>query len=173
MKDLMDMINRGCDDNQLVRKIYEMHSSGELNDILQLIESARKQDDSVFETATNITLRYFGCEIDLWYRVDEGFWIRKRNATVFEGVILYPPIEGFYFGFFFEVDAAQLTPEQIGSCLEACPPPDHLYGVEFRQMYSVLRSKDIESANDKLTTENEKLKDLWLKNYGIVGEVES
>lgn len=173
MKDLVDMIDRGCGDKLLVRKIYEMHSSGELKEILQLIENAKQHNDSVFDMAKNISLRYFGCEIGLWYHVDDAFWIRKKNASVFEGVILYSQIENFYFGYYFEVDAGQFTPEQFDSCLDACPPPDNLYGVELRQMYSVLRSQDIGTAKDSLATENEKIKDLWVKKYGIVSEAES
>lgn len=173
MIDLMDMLDRDCSKEQLVQKIYEMRSSGELNEILQLVERAKSRQDSAFDMAENISLQYFGCTLDLWYCVEDAFWIRKKNASVFESVVLYPQIDGFYFGFYFEVDVSQFTAEEFDACMKACPPPDNLCGVELRKMYSVFRSRDIESANDKLTTENEKIKNLWLKKYGINGEVKS
>ena len=77
-----------------------------------------------------------------------------------------------YLGYFFELDAQQLTNEQFASYAAACPPPDEVCGTELRQMYSVMHSLDIATAKEKLATESEEVKNLWLKKYGIISEGE-
>lgn len=172
MKDLVEMLDTKSSDEQVVRKIYEMHSSGELKDILRLIEDAGNNRTSAFELAREISLQYFGCEIGRWYHTDVAFWIKKRNASSFEAVVIYSNIENLYLGYFFEIDTQQLTAEQFASYAAACPPPDDVRGAELRQMYSVMHSLDIASAKDKLATESEEVKNLWLKKYGIISEGE-
>ena len=172
MKDLIEMMDAGCSEEQLVRKVNEMHSSGELKDILRLIEEARNNQATAFDLAREISMQYFGCEVGSWYRTDDAFWNKKKDANVFEAVTVYSNIENLYLGYFFEIDTRQLTDEQLASYTAACPPPDEVRGAELQQMYSVMHSQDIATAKDKLATESVEVKDSWLKKYGIIGEVE-
>ncbi len=173
MKDLVDMLNKGCSDERLVRKIYDMRNSGELTDIIELVECATRRQNNVFEIADQISLRYFGCEIGQWHRMEENFWLRKMDASTFDAIVVYSGIENFYFAYYFEVKIEEFSPEQIETSMKACPPPDNLQGVELRQMYSVFRTIDFENAKERLSTENVKVKDIWLKKHGIMSEVES
>ena len=172
MKDLVEMLTAGHSDERVVRKIYEMHSSGELKDILRLIEDAGNNQPSAFELAREISLRYFGCELGRWYHTDDAFWIRKKDAASFEAVAIYSNIENLYLGYFFELDIRQITEDQYASYTAACSPPGEVRGTELRRMYSVMHSLDIATAKEKLATENEEVKNLWLKKYGIISEGE-
>ena len=104
-----------------------------------------------------------------WKCVANNFWIRNDDGEKYSAIMIYPKAKGYYLLYKFEIDLSLFDEKSLLEYDKACPPPENIISQKTRKAYSIFMSLPLSAATDKCATNNEEIKDIWLKKHGVIG----
>lgn len=177
MKELIELIDLMQQDpshetKKVLERLQHMKDSGELQDIARMLDILENEDSPQImklveqykaeqEIAADLAE-------DIWFKVDEGMWIRREKTGRYASLQTYPLLDGHWLCYWFHADIDELSSIQISRYIETVPEAENISNIKVRNAYAVFKTMDADKADEKYIAHTDEQRVDWLKKFGVM-----